>query len=119
MSIEQTKNLEIPLVTLTPRAIEKIKTLTTNDPQAKGKALRILLESGGCSGYQYGFVYDEKKEGDHLLSEDSISVVIDAESAQYLRGSTIDYKEDFGSEGFAIENPNVKKSCGCGHSVGF
>lgn len=119
MDSEQTQKLEIPLVTLTPKAIEKIKTLTTNDPQAKGKALRILLEAGGCSGYQYGFVYDDKKEGDYLLSYDAISVVIDANSAEYLRGSTIDYKEDFGSEGFEILNPNVKKSCGCGHSVGF
>lgn len=110
---------EIPVVSLTTRAIEKIKTLCANDPQAKGKSLRILLESGGCSGYQYGFIYDEQKEGDQVISENGISVVIDPESAQYLRGSTIDYKEDFGSEGFAIENPNVKKSCGCGHSVGF
>ena len=106
-----------PTVSLTPNAVTKIKSLTENDPQAKGKSLRIFLEAGGCSGYQYGFTYDEKKEGDMVLSEDGISVVIDAESAKLLSGSVVDYKEDFGGAGFAIQNPNVKKSCGCGNSV--
>lgn len=106
-----------PVVSLTPKAAEKIKSLVSNDPQATGKSLRIYLEAGGCSGYQYGFTYDELKSGDEVISSDGISVIIDPESAQLLKGSVIDYKEEFGSEGFAVENPNVKKSCGCGHSV--
>ncbi len=105
------------MVTLTPNAVAKIKELTSSDPQAAGKSLRILLEEGGCSGYQYGFSYSDKKENDQVLSSDGISVLIDPDSAERLKGSVIDYKTDFGSEGFAIENPNVKKSCGCGKSV--
>ena len=116
MNTETIQKLE-PLVTLTPKAIEKIKSLTQNDPQSSGKSLRVLLESGGCSGYQYGFTYDEKKEGDHLIASDGVSVIIDPQSAELLKGSVIDYHEDFSGEGFAIQNPNVKKSCGCGNSV--
>lgn len=117
METEATQKSAGPVVTLTPNAIDKIKSLCANDPQAAGKSLRISLDAGGCSGYQYGFLYDHQKEGDHVISSDGISVIIDAESAQKLAGSVIDYKEDFGGEGFAIQNPNVKKSCGCGHSV--
>ena len=117
MSTETVQNTSQPVVTLTPNAVAKIKSLTENDPQAQGKSLRVYLEAGGCSGYQYGFTYDEKKDGDNVISCDGISVIIDAKSAELLKGSVIDYKEDFGGEGFAIQNPNVKKSCGCGNSV--
>ncbi len=102
---------------LHPNAVAKIKALTQSDPAAQGKALRIYLEAGGCSGYQYGFSYDSKNEGDHVLSSDGIEVVIDPKSGELLKGSVVDYKSDFGGEGFAIQNPNVKKSCGCGNSV--
>ena len=105
------------VVSLTPNAVNKIKELTLSDPQAQGKAMRICLEAGGCSGYQYGFSYDVKKEGDYVLAPDGIEVVIDAKSVDLLKGSGVDYKTDFGGEGFAIQNPNVKKSCGCGNSV--
>ena len=105
------------VVSLTPGAIAKIKSLTENDPAAKGKSLRVYLEAGGCSGFQYGFTYDDKKDDDQVLTSEGISVVIDPKSADLLKGSVIDYKEDFGGEGFAIQNPNVKKSCGCGNSV--
>ena len=106
-----------PILTLTPNAVNKLKSLAENDPQAKGKSVRIVLEAGGCSGYQYGFSLDEKKEGDTDLNFDGVTVLVDPESAQHLKGSVVDYKMDFGSEGFAISNPNVKKSCGCGNSV--
>ena len=116
MSSETIENAN-SVVTLTPNAVAKIKSLAAGDPQAQGKSLRIYLEAGGCSGYQYGFTYDHKKEGDEVISSDGISVIIDSQSANLLKGSVIDYKEDFGGEGFAIQNPNVKKSCGCGNSV--
>ena len=114
MSVETTNQA---VVSLTPNAVAKIKEMTISDPAAQGKALRIYLEAGGCSGYQYGFTYDVKKEGDHVLASDGIEVVIDAKSGELLKGSVVDYKTDFGGEGFAIQNPNVKKSCGCGSSV--
>ncbi len=116
MSLETAVN-QSPAVTLTAGAIAKIKSLTANDPQSAGKSLRIFLETGGCSGFQYGFTYDTQKDGDNVNQFDGVSVLIDAKSAELLKGSVIDYKEDFGGEGFAIQNPNVKKSCGCGNSV--
>lgn len=113
------ENIEMtqPILTLTPNAVNKLKSLAEGDPQAKGKSVRIYLEAGGCSGYQYGFSFDVKKEGDTDLNLDGVNVLIDPQSAQYLKGSVVDYKVDFGGEGFAISNPNVKKSCGCGNSV--
>ncbi len=116
MSLDTAVN-QIPSVTLTANAITKIKSLTANDPQAAGKSLRVFLEAGGCSGYQYAFTYDNKKEDDHSYHFDGVDLLIDTKSAELLKGSVIDYKEDFGGEGFAIQNPNVKKSCGCGNSV--
>lgn len=117
----EAQNMEAPnaetLLTLTPNAINKIKELSAADPQAAGKSLRIFLEAGGCSGYQYGFTYDQKRDGDTVLQFDGMSVLVDTQSGRMLKGSVIDYKEDFGGEGFAIQNPNVKKSCGCGNSV--
>lgn len=117
MSVEIKQNTQQRTITLTPGAVTKIKSLSENDPEAAGKSLRICLEAGGCSGYQYGFSYDVQKDGDQVISSDGITVIIDQESARLLSGSVIDYKTDFGGEGFAIQNPNVKKSCGCGSSV--
>ncbi|OGR82533.1 MAG: hypothetical protein A2636_01575 [Elusimicrobia bacterium RIFCSPHIGHO2_01_FULL_64_10] len=115
--MSETTQTQNPVVTLTEKAMEKIRHISESDPQSKGKSLRITLEAGGCSGYQYGFSYDDKKEGDQVVGSAGVTVVIDQESAKLLAGSVIDYKEDFGGEGFAIQNPNVKKSCGCGNSV--
>lgn len=105
------------VITLTADAITKIKSLSANDPQSAGKSLRVFMEAGGCSGYQYGFTYDNQKDGDHVHQFDGVTVLVDDQSAQLLKGSVIDYKTDFGGEGFAIQNPNAKKSCGCGNSV--
>ena len=104
------------VVTLTDRAITKIKDLVTQDQTAAGKPLRVFVESGGCSGYSYGFKFDDAKANDAEEVFDGFKLVIDTESQKLLAGATIDYKEDFGSEGFAIQNPNAKKSCGCGNS---
>ena len=106
------------LVTLTENAISKIKNLCTEDKTTEGKPLRVFVESGGCSGYSYGFKFDDAKETDTKQEYDGFKIVIDSESGKLLSGATIDYKEDFGSEGFSIKNPNAKKSCGCGNSFG-
>jgi len=103
-------------VILTDKAVGKIKGLYSEDASLQGKALRIAIESGGCSGYSYAFRFDEPKENDTKQTYDGFTLVIDQESEKVLSGSTVDYKEDFGSEGFAITNPNAKKSCGCGNS---
>ena len=81
-----------------------------------GKSLRVFVESGGCSGNSYGFKFDDAKDTDTQEQYDGFKLLIDSESGKLLTGATIDYKEDFGQEGFSIKNPNAKKSCGCGNS---
>jgi iron-sulfur cluster assembly protein len=107
------------LLTLTPAAMKKVQELFAGDPESKGKSLRIGLEPGGCSGFQYAFSFDEKKAGDTEIPCDGFKVLVDAQSANFLRNTTVDYLEDASSQGFKIHNPNVKKSCGCGQSNSF
>lgn len=103
-------------VTLTDKAVTKIKELYTQDPALTGKALRVLVESGGCSGYSYAFRFDDAKTEDIKQDFEGFNLIIDTESGKLLSGATIDYREEFGNEGFAIQNPNAKSSCGCGNS---
>jgi iron-sulfur cluster assembly accessory protein len=103
-------------VTLTDRAISKIKEFYSQDESLSGKPLRVFVETGGCSGNSYGFRFDEAKGDDTKETFGDFSLVIDPTALNMIKGSTIDYKEDFGSEGFSITNPNAKKSCGCGNS---
>ncbi len=103
-------------VTLTDRAITKIKEFYAQDQSLAGKPLRVFVEAGGCSGYSYGFKFDDGKFDDTEQAYEGFKLVIDPNTSKLIGGSTIDYKEDFGSEGFAIQNPNAKKSCGCGNS---
>lgn len=107
------------VVTLTAAAAKKIAELFAADPDSKGKCLRIGLEPGGCSGMQYAFSFDEKKPGDSEVTGEGFTVLVDAQSSQYLRGSVVDYVESAAATGFKIGNPNVKKSCGCGQSNQF
>ena len=104
------------VVTLTENAISKIKELYTQDESLAGKPLRVFVESGGCSGNSYGFKFDDAKDNDTQEEHGGLKLLIDSESQKFLAGATIDYKTDFGSEGFSIKNPNAKKSCGCGNS---
>ncbi len=104
------------MLTLTPQAISKVKEIFAADKNLAGKALRVLIEKGGCSSYQYGFSFDQRKDGDTALEIGGFNLLVDSGSAALLAGSIIDYKEDFSGGGFAISNPNAKKSCGCGKS---
>ncbi|MEK6544154.1 MAG: iron-sulfur cluster assembly accessory protein [Elusimicrobiota bacterium] len=107
------------MLTLTQNAQAKIKEFLTSEPTAKGKSLRIGVKPSGCAGYEYFFAFDDKKEGDTDLTCEGFSVLLDAASAGYLKGSTIDFAEDVSGSGFKIANPNVKSSCGCGKSQAF
>jgi iron-sulfur cluster assembly accessory protein len=104
------------MLTLTENASKKVNEIFSGDSSLSGKALRVLVEKGGCSSYQYGFAFDEKKEGDAEIEQAGFKVLVDPETAGLLAGSVIDYKEDFSGGGFAISNPNAKSSCGCGKS---
>lgn len=107
------------MITLTENATKKLKEILDIEPAAKGKSLRISLQKGGCSGYEYGFAFDDKKEGDSEVVADGARVLIDPDSAKFLVNSVIDYAEEATSAGFKIQNPNVKSSCGCGTSNSF
>jgi iron-sulfur cluster assembly protein len=103
------------LVTLTPAAAAKIRNLLAEEPDVS--VLRVAIEGGGCSGFQYGLGFDRgAQEGDHELECEGVRVVVDPFSAPYLRGSTVDYLETIQESGFKIDNPNAVASCGCGHS---
>jgi iron-sulfur cluster assembly accessory protein len=104
------------LVSLTPAAATKIKQLMTEEPDVS--VLRVAIEGGGCSGFQYGLGFDRgAQEGDHELVSEGVNVVVDPFSAPYLTGATVDYLETIQEAGFKIENPHAVASCGCGHSV--
>ena len=79
--------------------------------------LRVFVSGGGCSGFQYGFTFDEKKEeGDSSVENQGVTLVVDPMSVQYLMGAEIDYKEDLQGAQFVIRNPNATTTCGCGSS---
>jgi len=105
------------LLTLTPVAASKVRELMAEEPDGDTLVLRIAIQGGGCSGFQYGLGFDAgAAEGDHELSLEGVSVVVDPSSAPYLQGATIDYLNGIQESGFKIDNPNAVSSCGCGHS---
>ncbi len=104
------------VITLTEPAAREIAGMRDGEPDNKGKPLRVYVEAGGCSGMQYGMVFDEPR-GDDLAGEFfGVGVVVDPFSANYLRGATIDFSDALTGGGFKIKNPNAHSSCGCGKS---
>ena len=105
------------LIALTPSAAAKIKGLMAEEPEGEGSVLRVAVQGGGCSGFEYALGFDRAaQEGDLELESHGVSVVVDPFSAPYLRGAEIDYLETIQESGFKISNPNVTAACGCGHS---
>src|SRR6478752_5882698 len=103
------------LVSLTPAAAAKISALMAEETDVS--VLRVAIEGGGCSGFQYGLGFDRgAQEGDHEFECEGVRVVVDPFSAPYLMGARVDYLETIQEAGFKIENPNAASSCGCGHS---
>ncbi|MGX5172973.1 iron-sulfur cluster insertion protein ErpA [Aliikangiella sp. IMCC44653] len=103
-------------IIFTEAASAKVKELVTEEenPQLK---LRVYVTGGGCSGFQYGFSFDEDKaDDDFIVEKEGVSLVVDALSFQYLVGSQVDYREDLDGSRFVVENPNAKTTCGCGSS---
>src|ERR1041385_1670518 len=103
-----------PVVNLTERAAAHVKSMLTGLPENAGKTLRVYVEGGGCSGMQYGLVFDEKRDEDLVRDCHGVSVVVDPFSANYLRGTVVDYVDALTGGGFKISNPNARQSCGCG-----
>lgn len=104
-----------PLV-FTDAAASKVKTLIDEEGNPDLK-LRVFVQGGGCSGFQYGFTFDEDvNEDDTTLDKAGVKLLIDSMSLQYLMGAEIDYKDDFEGAQFVIKNPNATTTCGCGSS---
>jgi len=103
-------------LTITEKAIEKVKAFAAADAASQGKGLRIFVQGGGCSGFQYGFAFDDPKDDDMVIEKGPIKVLLDPYSAPYLAAATVDYVEDFRGSGFVVQNPNAKGTCGCGSS---
>ena len=105
------------LIVLTESAAAKIKTLMADEPEGEVTVLRVAVQGGGCSGFEYALGFDTgAQEGDYELASHGVSVVVDPFSAPYLRGAEIDYLETIQESGFKISNPNAVSACGCGHS---
>lgn len=104
------------MITITNSAKDKIKELLEEENNPK-LFLRTFIQGGGCSGMEYGFTFDEEQaEDDFEFVIDSVKVLVDSMSMQYLQGSTIDYKDDLMGASFSIKNPNAQTTCGCGSS---
>lgn len=112
----QPKAAVTPTIDFTDAAANKLKSLIAeeNNPNLK---LRVYVSGGGCSGFQYGFEFDENVAGDDIKVEKSgVTMVVDTMSAQYLNGATVDYEEGLEGSRFVINNPNATSTCGCGAS---
>ena len=105
------------LVTLTQGAAVKVGNLMAQEPAGEAEVLRIAVQGGGCSGFEYALGFDRGAQaGDHELEFHGVKVVVDPFSAPYLQGATIDFLEGLQESGFKIDNPNVVTACGCGSS---
>lgn len=108
-------DVQVP-IEFTDAAASKVLTLVTEEENSALK-LRVYITGGGCSGFQYGFTFDEKiNEGDFVIEKQGVSMVVDPMSLQYLMGGTVDYTEGLSGSRFIINNPNATTTCGCGSS---
>jgi iron-sulfur cluster insertion protein len=103
------------MITLTPRAARQILAMQ-KESAGEGQMLRVLVEAGGCSGFQYGMSFDVEKPGDQRLVSEGVPMLLDASSLAYLSGSLIDFDDGLQGKGFEIKNPNAQSTCGCGKS---
>lgn len=104
------------MITVTDSAAAKVKELLEQEDE-DDLALRVAVRPGGCSGFSYEMFFDSDIAGEDLVDESAgVKVVVDPSSAQLLRGARLDYKDGLQDAGFAIDNPNAQKSCGCGQS---
>jgi iron-sulfur cluster assembly accessory protein len=104
------------MITVTQNAARQLRALLESKKQNAGKGLRVQINKGGCSGLHYEMTLDEKKTGDEVVERDGVEFFIDRESAGYLRGATLDFRDGLTGSGFQIMNPNASRTCGCGTS---
>lgn len=104
------------IITITPKALEQIKSIAQTDNADGSKGLRLAVTGGGCSGLSYKIEFSEQKDRDNVLNFENIKVLIDPKSVIYLKGIVLDFKDGLNGKGFVFDNPNAKNTCGCGES---
>ncbi|MEM8868267.1 MAG: iron-sulfur cluster insertion protein ErpA [Verrucomicrobiota bacterium] len=103
------------MIKLTDSAVSQISKLKSAKA-SEGQLLRIFVEAGGCSGFEYGMSFDDQKEDDSLLEDNGVSFLVDATSLEYLDGSEVHFDDGLSGKGFEVRNPNASSTCGCGRS---
>ena len=112
---QETKEI---IISLTDKAASKVKFLLKKEGK-DGFGLRLGIMPGGCSSYMYEISFEKQaKKDDLIIEEKGVKIFINPQSISFMKGSTVDYLDTLSNSGFKINNPNVKTSCGCGHSVG-
>ena len=109
------ENIEMPVI-ITEKAIEMVKKAMAEE-SLENHGLRIAVHGGGCSGLQYALDFSDKERmGDNIFEKQGLKIFIDMASLEYLKGTTIDYTSGLNGTGFKFDNPNAKRTCGCGSS---
>lgn len=103
-------------IEITDTAAKRLKAMLEEQQKQEGQGLRIKVVGGGCSGLTYKMDFDLPREGDRVFERDMVKVLVDRKSFLYLRGTELDYSESLMDTGFKLQNPNVKRTCGCGNS---
>ena len=101
-------------VKITEKAVSKINEFRKQMKEAEGKEFRVYVQGGGCSGYSYGFMFDDKRDGDAEIQAHGITCLIYPQSLMFLKGATVDFVDSLKGAGFSVDNPNAKGSGGCG-----
>jgi iron-sulfur cluster assembly accessory protein len=95
------------MISFSEKAVEKVQEFASQMPEAEGKELRIFIQGVGCSGFSYGFTFDEERDGDTVVDNEGLKVLVDQNSAPHLTGSSVDFVDDDRGSGFTVENPNA------------
>ncbi len=115
-NVQLSNNMPPPPIVFTDAAADKVGELIKDEDNPNLK-LRVFISGGGCSGFQYGFTFDETiEDGDSEVENRGVKLLVDPMSVQYLMGAEIDYTEDLQGAQFVIRNPNATTTCGCGQS---
>jgi iron-sulfur cluster assembly protein len=105
------------MIEITDKGAEKVhEFLSSQQDDVSVAGLRVGVRGGGCSGFQYQLAFDEQRDSDVVFESHGLKLLVDGESLQFVRGSTIDYEESLQGAGFKVNNPNVVAACGCGSS---
>lgn len=103
------------MITLSSRAARQVLALRAAQTDAQ-KQMRVFVETGGCSGFEYGMSFDAPKDDDQVFESEGVRVLVDPTSLAYLNGCSIDFDDGLHGKGFEIKNPNAQSTCGCGKS---